>query len=62
MQQLGNAVGVAVLATIFFSLTDHGHGSPAAMRTTALLAAGLFVVAFVLSFLLPREARPEEFG
>jgi EmrB/QacA subfamily drug resistance transporter len=62
VQQLGNAVGVAVLATIFFSLTDHGHGSPEAMRTTALISAGLFVVAFVLSFLLPREARPEEFG
>jgi hypothetical protein len=32
------------------------------MRTTALLSAGLFGLAFVLSFLLPREARPEEFG
>ena len=25
VQQLGNSIGVAVLATIFFSLTDHGH-------------------------------------
>ena len=25
IQQLGNSIGVAVLATIFFSLLDHGH-------------------------------------
>jgi EmrB/QacA subfamily drug resistance transporter len=57
VQQLGNSIGVALLATIFFSLLDHGHLSPAALRTTTLIAAGLFALAFVLSFLLPREAR-----
>ena len=31
IQQLGNSIGVAVLATIFFSLLDHGHTSPTAM-------------------------------
>jgi MFS family permease len=61
VQQLGNAVGVAVLATIYFSLTDHGHASPGALRTTALIAAGLFVMGLALSFRLPREARAEEF-
>jgi EmrB/QacA subfamily drug resistance transporter len=62
VQQLGNAVGVAVLATIYFSLLDHGHGSPEALKTTALISAGLFVVGLALSFRLPREARPEEFA
>jgi EmrB/QacA subfamily drug resistance transporter len=61
IQQLGNSIGVAVLATIFFSLLDHGHASPAAMTTTVLIAAGLLVLTFVLSFLLPRQARMEEF-
>jgi EmrB/QacA subfamily drug resistance transporter len=61
IQQLGNSIGVAVLATIFFSLLDHGHGSPAAMTRTTLISAALFAVAFVLSFLLPRQARMEEF-
>jgi EmrB/QacA subfamily drug resistance transporter len=61
IQQLGNAIGVAVLATVFFSIVDHGHASTGAMSTTALISAGLFMVAFALSFLLPRQARPEEF-
>jgi MFS family permease len=60
IQQLGNATGVAVLATIFFSLLDHGHASPAAMTTTVIISAVLFVGAFGLSFLLPRDARMEE--
>ncbi len=60
IQQLGNSVGVAVLATIFFSLLDHGHASPTAMTRTVLISAGLFVVAFALSYLLPRDARMEE--
>jgi predicted MFS family arabinose efflux permease len=60
IQQLGNSIGVAVLATIFFSLLDHGHGSPTAMTRTVLIAAALLVVTFALSFLLPREARMDE--
>ena len=57
VQQLGNSIGVALLATIFFSLVDHDHASWSAMRTTALISAGLFVLALALSFLLPRQAR-----
>src|SRR6476660_3553170 len=53
VQQLGNSIGVAVLATIFFSLLDHGHLPPSAMTVTALISAGLFVASFALSFLLP---------
>ena len=60
VQQLGNSIGVALLATIFFSLLDHGHGSPAAMERTVLISAALLAVAFVLSFLLPRDARMDE--
>jgi EmrB/QacA subfamily drug resistance transporter len=60
IQQLGNSIGVAVLATIFFSLLDHGHLPPSAMTVTALISAALFVAAFGLSFLLPKDARMEE--
>jgi MFS family permease len=61
IQQLGNSIGIAVLATIFFSLLDHGHASSTAMTRTALISAAVFVAAFALSFLLPKEARMEEF-
>jgi EmrB/QacA subfamily drug resistance transporter len=61
IQQLGNSIGVALLATIFFSLLDHGHSSPTAMARTVLIAAGLLVLTLALSFLLPKEARMEEF-
>jgi MFS family permease len=61
IQQLGNSIGVAVLATIFFSLLDHGHASPTAMTRTVLISATLFVAAFALSFRLPKDARMEEF-
>lgn len=60
VQQLGNSIGVAVLATIFFSLTDHGHLAPAALKTTVLISAGLFALALLLSFLLPKEARMDD--
>jgi EmrB/QacA subfamily drug resistance transporter len=60
IQQLGNSVGVAVLGTLFFSLLDHGHPSPDAMKVAALVSGAIFVVGFALSFLLPREVRAEE--
>ena len=59
IQQLGNSIGVAVLATIFFSIVEHGHASSLAMTRTALISAALFVASFALSFLLPRDARLE---
>jgi EmrB/QacA subfamily drug resistance transporter len=60
VQQLGNAVGVALLATIFFSIAEHGHGAPAAVTRTVLIGAALLAGALALSFLLPREARMDE--
>jgi EmrB/QacA subfamily drug resistance transporter len=59
IQQLGNAAGVAVLATVFFSLLDHGHPSPTAMVRTTLVATALFAASFGVSFLLPKDARME---
>jgi EmrB/QacA subfamily drug resistance transporter len=61
IQQLGNSIGVAALATIFFSLVEHGHTSPQAVTRTVLIAAALLAASFALSFLLPKEARMEEF-
>jgi EmrB/QacA subfamily drug resistance transporter len=60
IQQLGGAAGVAVLGTIFFSVIDHGHASTTAVERTAFVAAALFVAAFALAFLLPKEARMDD--
>jgi hypothetical protein len=49
------------LSHVFFSLLDHGHMSSTAMTRTVLISSGLFAVAFALSFLLPKDARLEEF-
>lgn len=63
--QLANAVGVAVLGTVFFSVADHtnttlpavalGHGLQVAMG----LAAGLMVLATVAAGFLPRHLPAE---
>lgn len=60
VQQLGGSAGIAVLATLFFSIVDDGTASPDAARTTMLVAAGLLAVSALVAFLLPREARMEE--
>ena len=66
-QQLGASLGVAILATLFFSTIAAGHGAPrAAMAASSgLLAAErtllvtllLIAVAFAAGWLLPRRAR-----
>src|ERR1700722_17374732 len=66
-QQLGASLGVAVLATLFFStisLAPGGaHGTLAAARPllaaerTLLLTLALIVLAFAVGWLLPRRAR-----
>jgi EmrB/QacA subfamily drug resistance transporter len=58
IQQLGSALGVAVLGTIFFGLLDHGFGD--AMETTLWAVVGLLSLSFLVTFLLPHRARPEE--
>jgi EmrB/QacA subfamily drug resistance transporter len=59
LQQLGSAVGVAVLGTIFFS-TLTGHGFVVALDHVLLVVAGALAVAALLALLLPMRARPED--
>jgi hypothetical protein len=58
-QQLGGALGVALLGTVFFGYLD-GHSFQAALIHTAPYAMGAFALCAVLSMLLPRTAVSEE--
>jgi MFS family permease len=58
-QQLGGAVGVALLGTVFFGYLS-GHSFAASMVHTAPYAMGAFALSAVLSMLLPRTAVAEE--
>ncbi|HTQ89492.1 MAG TPA: MFS transporter [Streptosporangiaceae bacterium] len=58
-QQLGGALGVALLGTVFFGYLN-GHSFEAAMVHTAPYAMGAFALCGVLSMLLPRTAVSEE--
>ncbi|MCO8273420.1 MFS transporter [Actinoplanes sp. TRM 88003] len=58
VQQLGGAFGLAVLGTIFFALVPR-QGFEDATIGTAGVAFALLALAFGLSFLLPRRARPD---
>jgi predicted MFS family arabinose efflux permease len=66
-QQLGASLGVAILATLFFSTMSLGQGGPQAAiaagrgvlaaEHTLLVTLVLIVVAFAAGWLLPRRAR-----
>jgi EmrB/QacA subfamily drug resistance transporter len=58
-QQLGGALGVALLGVVFFDYLD-GHSFQAALIHTAPYAMGAFALCVVLSMLLPRTAVSEE--
>ncbi|MEU3774988.1 MFS transporter [Streptomyces sp. NPDC032472] len=58
VQQLANAVGAALLVTVWSAFTDHGRTASAALAGTALVTAGLLAAALLLSVRLPRRARP----
>jgi MFS family permease len=58
-QQLGGALGVALIGTVFFGYLN-GHSFEAAMVHTAPYAMGAFALCGVLSLLLPRTAVSEE--
>ena len=58
-QQLGGAVGVALLGTVFFGYLN-GHTFAASIVHTAPYAMGAFALCAVLSMLLPRTAVAEE--
>ncbi len=59
VQQLGNSLGVALLATLFFSVINDGNTSSTALERTTIVAAVLFALSLALSFLLPKTARME---
>jgi EmrB/QacA subfamily drug resistance transporter len=58
-QQLGGAVGVALLGTVFFGYLN-GHTFEASIVHTAPYALGAFALCAVLAMLLPRTAVSEE--
>jgi len=58
-QQLGGALGVAVIGTVFFGYLN-GHSFGASMVHAAPYAIGAFALCAVLSMLLPRTALAEE--
>lgn len=58
-QQLGGAIGVAVVGTVFFSQLGR-HPFTDAFEHTALVVIGLFLIAALLSLALPRTALAEE--
>jgi EmrB/QacA subfamily drug resistance transporter len=68
IQQLGGALGIAVLGTIFFNHVRFGQTGPDpasfanAMQLVLWILVGLLVVAFGTTFLLPREAKHDEHG
>jgi hypothetical protein len=59
-QQLGGALGVALLGTVFFGYLSDGHSFQAALVHAAPYAIGAFALCCVLSMLLPRTAVAEE--
>jgi EmrB/QacA subfamily drug resistance transporter len=59
-QQLGGAVGVALLGTVFFDRVGGGHTYAEALRYAAPYAVGAFALCAVLALLLPRTAVSEE--
>jgi hypothetical protein len=59
-QQLAGAVGVAVLGTIFFATLGHA-GFVAAISRCLWVELGSIPVLVVLTGLLPRQARADEF-
>jgi hypothetical protein len=60
-QQLGGALGVAVIGTIFFGQLGT-HSFTQAFTQDLPVAAGLFLASAALSLLLPKTAVADEFG
>jgi EmrB/QacA subfamily drug resistance transporter len=58
-QQLGGALGVAVIGTVFFTQLE-SHPSTAAFRHTMPVVIGLFAAAALLALALPKTAVSEE--
>jgi EmrB/QacA subfamily drug resistance transporter len=61
-QQLGGALGSALLGTLFFDLLKSQWSFGSAMQVTVWVEIGLLALTFVLSYLLPRKANAEQIG
>jgi MFS family permease len=59
IQQLGGAIGVAVLGTVFFSTLSH-QGFPPALQRAMWWAVGALVIVLIVSPLLPAHTRSAE--
>ncbi|GAA3217638.1 MFS transporter [Actinocorallia longicatena] len=59
VQQLGAALGTAVLGTVFFERIKHS-GFVEAEQFTLYVELGMLVLVFAAVFLLPKHARPQE--
>ncbi|MBB6348959.1 MFS transporter [Nonomuraea muscovyensis] len=62
IQQLGAALGTAMLGTLLFDLLARRWSFGSAMQVTVWVEIGLLALTFALSFLLPRRARPDPSG
>ncbi|WP_433517587.1 MFS transporter [Nonomuraea sp. CA-143628] len=61
-QQLGGALGSALLGTLFFNLLKSQWSFGSAMQVTIWVEIGLLVLTFLLAYLLPRKASVEQPG
>jgi len=61
VQQLGGAIGVAVIGTVFFGYLS-GHSFLAAFTHSAPYAVAAFLISGVLSLALPRTAVADEYA
>ena len=59
IQQLGGAIGVAVIGTVFFSTLSH-HGFAPALEHAMWWSVGALSIVLLASPLLPARARPPE--
>ncbi len=57
LQQFGNALGVAVVGTIFFNVLDAPNRPTDGLAVTALACLVPLAISFVLAFRLPARAR-----
>jgi MFS family permease len=66
VQQLGGALGIAILGTVFFNILKVGPRGPVpgtvehGIQATLWIEVGLLAVTFVAAFLLPRRPRDGE--
>jgi EmrB/QacA subfamily drug resistance transporter len=61
VQQLGSAIGVAGLGTLFFDrITTHGPSGAAV--PVLLTSAGVLLASWLVSFLMPKNAREDAIG